>query len=185
MSAVRGGERNAADALGLAGDRRDEADQRSASIEHRSAACALVHGSGHDRLVTRSERGRACRKSRPIEPKDDEVLRRRAEPRRSVPRGEISGQHRQARRGVRALDLDGLSSDSRMRAIVGFECGQRLARRHDKRGRGRLRNGGGGGADAGGAAAFVAGAPADSGNGSKELATAITTGSRAAVCEAG
>ena len=76
ISGVRGGEGEAGDALGLAGDRRDEADQRPASIEHRSAARALVHSSGHDRpRLAAGKRGRACRKARSGEPEDDEILR--------------------------------------------------------------------------------------------------------------
>ena len=159
---VRGGERDAADALGLARDRRDEADQRSASIEYRSAAGALVQRSGHDRpRVAAGKRGRACRNARPGKSKNDEILRWRAELGRSAVRGEISGEHHQARCGVGALDPHRLAGDGRMRAVVCFERGQRLTGRHDKRGRGRRGTAGGAGGGLGveGAAAFASAAP--------------------------
>ena len=179
---VRGGERDAADALGLARDRRDEADQRSATIEYRSAAGALVHRGGHDRpRVAAGKRGRACRNARPGKSKNDEILRWRAEPGRSAVRGEISGEHRQARCGVGALDPHRLAGDSRMRAVVCFERGQRLTGRHDKRGRGRLRNSRRGGRAGSAPRALRRLLPAPRrtpGNGSNELAMAIAMRSR-------
>ena len=141
ISAVRCREGEAGDALGLADDRRHEADQRSASIKHRPAAGALVHGRGHDRRrLAAGERGRACGKARSGEPEDDEILPRRSKPGRSAVRGEISGENGQACCGVGALDPHRLAGDSRMRAVVGFKRGQRPAGRDDKRSRGGLRN---------------------------------------------
>ena len=54
------------------------------------------------------KRGRACRKALSGEPKDEQILRRRSKPGRFAVRGEISGEHRETRRRVGALDRTGL-----------------------------------------------------------------------------
>ena len=132
------------------------------------------------------ERGRACGKARSGEPEDDEILRRRAEAGRSAVRGEISGEHGQACCGVGALDPHRLAGDGRIRAVVGFKRGQRLAGRDDKRSRGGLGSGRRGGSRRGRRGGdSLAGAAADSGNGSNELAMAIAIRSRVAVWDAG
>ena len=176
---VRRRERDAGDAPGVVGDRRHEADQRALSIEHRSAAGALVHrrDDGGPRLAAR-KRGRACRETLAGETEDDKVLRRLAEARRFALRGEISGDQRKPRRGVGALDPYGLAGHGRVRAVVRLERGQRFAGRDDERGRGRLGNGRGltcarRGGSCGATDSLAAGAAAASGNGSNELATAI------------
>ena len=84
------------------------------------------------------ERSGACRHPRSGETEDDQIRRQRAEAGSFALRIEISGDHRQARRGVRALEPDGLAADGRVRAVVRLERRQRLAGRDDERGRGRL-----------------------------------------------
>ena len=178
---VRGGERDAGDALGRRGDRRNEADQRAASVERGSAASRLIEGSDDDwpRRVAR-ERSGAHSHAGSGETEDDQIRRHEAEARSFALEIEFAGDHREACRGVRALEPDGLAADGRVRAVGGVQRRQRLARRDDKRGCGRLGLAAGGieldpGAS-GAAAALAPGAltdPPGAGNASNELAIAI------------
>ena len=174
-----GRERDAGDALGLVRDRRNETDQRAAAIEHRAAARALVHRRGDDRpRLVADEQGRARRKARSSEAKDDKILRRRAEARRLGLQAKspasiaspVAASARSIRTGLPATVGFGQSGVlSAVSALPGAMTSAVAA--GAGRGRGRRRT------DAGGRRRppRLHGALAASGNGSNELATAIAT----------
>ncbi len=112
------------------------------SIEDRSAAGACLQRRDDERpSPIASERSGACRDARAGEAEDDEIHRRRAEARGFAFRIEISGDHREARRGVGAREPDRLPVHHRVWAVVRFQRRQRLALRDDERGCGRVGTG--------------------------------------------